>query len=159
MAARLSTYAVETQVQSLWCWAAVASSVAEFYERRGHQQCLLATKVLRRDGCCTAPSTCNTMASLADALTAVESYAGKSEGTVPLESIQRQIDFKRPVGIRIGRDDGTGHVVSVIGYDDESGDSCTLEIGDPWTGRNFVRYGMLVSGYGSGRWSHTYFTT
>src|SRR5262245_18979881 len=51
-----------TQLQTQWCWAAVSSSVARFYNfSSGWTQCLIAESALSISGCCLTPvaSGCN----------------------------------------------------------------------------------------------------
>lgn len=156
---QLEGYVQQEQQQPLWCWLAVACSVAEFRERSGRFQCLLARDLLMRSNCCAHPSACNETGSLGDALQRTGGLAEPPHAPVELETLQRQINFNIPVGIRIERDDGTAHVMVVAGYDDGVGPDCVLTILDPWTGPDEVTYGVLRnSWYRDGRWTHTYFT-
>jgi hypothetical protein len=157
----LGNYIQQSQEQTLWCWAAVACSVSDYLGRPQWAQCSLAQEVLERQGCCVRPSSCNAMGSLERALETTESLGESRYSVVELEAIQRQIDVGLPVCIRIQRQDGSAHVMVIVGYDDGVGSDCQLRILDPWPGSDSddVPYGVLRdSFYSGGRWSDTYFT-
>jgi hypothetical protein len=156
----LDDYVQEEQKQDLWCWAAVACSVAGYPNGTTWTQCGIAQRVLARQTCCASPSSCNVMDSLRDALAVTDCLGEHQQGPVDLETIRRQIDVRRPVGIRVHRADGSAHVMAIVGYDDGRDDQCMLEIRDPWLARSdTVAYGVLRHGtYRGGHWSDTYFT-
>jgi papain like cysteine protease AvrRpt2 len=157
---RLEGYVQQVQEQSRWCWAAVACSIAEYRGRHDWVQCTLAREILDRVGCCADPSVCNVTASLQTALARANSLAEARSGPVELETLQGQISSDLPVGIRLEREDGTAHVMAIVGFDDGIGADCVLTILDPWSGLDHASYGALTAGlYSHGEWSHTYFTT
>jgi hypothetical protein len=156
---RVLGYEREDQQQTLWCWVAVACSVAAFRGNDGWTQCKLAGTVLGLHGCCVSPQGCNETGSLAEALDATGTLAEHQPGLVDVGVIQQQINQGLPVCIRVQRFDGTAHVMAIIGYDG-AGESCRIFIEDPWSGRDDVAFGVLRHGeYSYGRWSDTYFTT
>jgi hypothetical protein len=156
----IDDYVQEDQQQPLWCWAAVACSMAAYRHRPEWLQCLLVQKVRDLSGCCGTPSSCNDTGSLKEALQHTMCLASHLPTRVGLSDIQGQIGSRRPVCFRIGRPDGTAHVAVMVGHDGETGDNCRLDILDPWTGAHTVEYGVLRDvGYAGGSWSDTYFVS
>jgi papain like cysteine protease AvrRpt2 len=152
---RLSA-AVPDQDSRFWCWAAVATGIADFYGNAMLQQHLVAAGVLGRS--CqprgAAPPNCDCAGSLESALCYTDNLAGATiPGTVSLATIISAIDAGRPVCARIA-DHSTGHFAVITGY----GASSHLHIDDPWLKDQFPSYAHFVKGYCNYKWTATYMT-
>jgi papain like cysteine protease AvrRpt2 len=152
-------FAVQHQLQDQWCWAAVSTSIAVHYGSSRWTQCSVVNSELGQSTCCEDGSAgaCNQPWYLDRALKRVGAL-GKVEKGKPknLDKVRKEIDGRRPVGIRIGWSGGGGHFVTIEGYRSDSG---TIAIEDPWYGASDVPFGAMAGSYqGSGSWTHTYFT-
>lgn len=155
-------FRMQHQLHSNWCWAAVATSVALFYNpTRKWTQCGVANRELGRKDCCAkrANGQCNAIGHLQCSLTIV----GHAEqppfikGTVPFTRAQREIDGGRPLGVRTQWFGGDiGHFIAIVGYHTEF-EMLTVE--DPTYGRSYVDYHTFCADYrGAGTWTHSYCT-
>jgi hypothetical protein len=150
---------VEHQEQTKWCWAAVSSSVARFYEGDSSDwtQCKIASTVTGAD-CCASPDSakCNVEADLGDALEAVHHFHSPSiNQPIPMDSVISEINNDRPVCVRIVWPAGNGHYVIIVGYCSPQ----TLQIEDP-SGSSIesLDYEQLAKNYqlNGGQWTDTY---
>lgn len=158
-------FTMQHQQQTNWCWAAVSTSIANFFGTSGPGggawfQCDVANGELGQTGCCGNGGTpaCNQDWYLDLALKRVSHLAGPAtSGPASFSYIMNEIDARRPVGVRIGWNDGGGHFVALTGYDETNG-AQELDIEDPWYGPSTYDYGTFVSSYqaGAGQWTHTY---
>jgi hypothetical protein len=151
-------FTMEQQTQTNWCWSAVATSVAQFYDSAsGWTQCTLAAVELGRD-CCLAPGPCNKDWFLDSALTRTGNLQAFVGGPQTLQTIQQEVDVDRPLGARIQWSGGGGHFVVITGYDEVSS---LVTVEDPLNaGPVTLDYDAFVSSYeGLGSWSHSYFTS
>jgi hypothetical protein len=158
-------FAMQSQLQSNWCWAAVSASVAQFFgsaspSGAAWQQCSVANAELGQTTCCTngTTSACNQDWKLDLALTRVGHLAGPVVvGPVAFTDVEGEVDGGRPVGVRIGWYGGGGHFVVISGYDDTNGGQ-QIDIEDPYYGPSTYDYNTFQSGYqsGAGQWTHTY---
>jgi hypothetical protein len=152
---------MQPQEDSNWCWAAVAVSVAQFYNAATawSSQCDLASTELGKV-CCPPKSNpaCNVPWYLDTSLARVGNLKRWAAGSQPLAAIRAEIDADRPLGVRIGWSIGGGHFVAVSGYwASSAGDVVTVE--DPLFGRSTWALSMFQSGYqGHGSWTHSYWT-
>src|SRR5580692_292588 len=133
---------MQQQKQDNWCWAAVATSIAQFLDNPTQwTQCALASTQLNQgnDGCCTDgdnPDTCDTIAHLETSLSLVghrsPAQPNPSPGITGTDVIKQEIDDGRPLGVRIGWDDSLdqGHFVLITGYDDSTANFVVM-INDP----------------------------
>jgi hypothetical protein len=150
-------FAMQPQLMSNWCWSAVGTSVAMFYNpASGVTQCTLAGAELGGD-CCNDPAPCNQDWFLDRALLRVGHLQLFAGGAQLLGTVQQVIDQDQPLGVRIQWAGGGGHFVVISGYD-EAASVVTVE--DPLNlGPVIVDYATFVSSYqGVGSWSHSYFT-
>jgi hypothetical protein len=165
---------MQRQQHSNWCWAAVAASVAHFFDKSSQwTQCVLASQQLNQpnNGCCTNgddPDTCNQVSHLEKSLSLIRhrnpDTDNPSDGIASPEVIKQEIDLGRPIGVRIGWDDSLdqGHFILVTGYDDGTPD-LTVMINDPenpdGSPPSKCPYSALEHGYlsESGVWKNTYF--
>ncbi|TDO06481.1 papain like cysteine protease AvrRpt2 [Mycobacterium sp. BK086] len=92
-------FVMQPQEQSNWCWAAVAVSVANYYDGTSRSQCSFVNTFLGRDDCCpgpTAPSPCNVAEDIQPALEATGRWQGKKDG--PVSAADLAVIRDRPVG-------------------------------------------------------------
>jgi hypothetical protein len=160
-AARTLTFAMQSQQQLNWCWAAVAVSVAQFYLPASpwSQQCDVAGHELTKS-CCPPGSNaaCDIPWYLDLALQRVGHLNTWAAGPVPAATIQGEIDADRPLGTRIAWNTGGGHFVVLSGYSSPAaGHFVTVE--DPFWGQSILPLAMFQTAYqGTGSWSHAYLT-
>lgn len=97
------TFTMQSQQQSNWCWAAVAASVADYYDPpSGWTQYTVVNAVNGRTDCCHFPTStaCNCPGSVADALTATGNLASVG-GPVSKETIIGELQAGRPTAARV----------------------------------------------------------
>jgi len=157
-------FRIQHQEHSNWCWAAVSTSVALFYDPESKwTQCRVASKNLhlrisRGNG---VNGKCNVTAHLKDALALVEhaerSPRAKSIGKIPFRRAQREIDAGRPLAVRTQWRGGEGaHFLTIVGYHRELE---LLTIADPLFGHSHWHYHAFSTSYRhSGQWKNSYFT-
>jgi len=152
--------AVEPQLQSEWCWAAVSTSVSHFFDGASEwTQCTVAGSELAQQTCCQDGSTaqCNVPWYLDRALTRTGNLGSWRRGTIAGWRILGQLRAGRPVGARIQWAGGGGHFVVIAGARGPLGG--TVEVRDPIHGISTLPLGAFSSRYqGNGTWTHTYFT-
>jgi hypothetical protein len=158
----LPGFAIEQQLQTNWCWAAVSVSVARFYEgQTAWSQCTVAGAELNRTDCCGggAATSCNIPWYLDSVLTRVQHLRLMNAGTIPFGGVQTEINANRPLGCRIGWSTGGGHFVTIAGWMLASDGTEYVEVFDPFYAYNQTPYQSFVSTYqGIGTWTHSYFT-
>src|SRR5262245_21318035 len=154
-------FTMQHQQQTNWCWAAVATSVALFYDPAiTWTQCAVANSELGRNDCCGAGAggACNVYGFLGSSLTTVGHFDHLTNSTSTFAEVQTEIDGGRPLCARTEWSGGGAHFVAIIGYrilDDDM-----LAVDDPWYGKSDVSYAAFGSSYqGSGTWTDSYFTT
>lgn len=152
-------FPMQKQQQSMWCWAAVSSSVDCYFTPAAWQkQCEVACGALRRSDCCTTPPNCNTPALLQDGLTVVKHLRGTRRGRIRFDALVQEIDAGYPVCVRIGWYGGGGHFVVVSGYWVSPSGKQYVYVDDPWYLRSQMTYDDLCWNYLSkGAWTGTYF--
>jgi hypothetical protein len=154
-------FGIQHQLHSNWCWAAVATSVALFYDPKSKwTQCRVANRSLGMKGCCGGVGRkCNKIGHLQDTLQLVGHGERPPyiEGKVSFSRAREEIDAGRPVGVRTQwRGSEIGHVLAIVGY--HSG-LAMLTVEDPTYGRSYVHYRVFCRDYrGSGRWTRSYYT-
>jgi hypothetical protein len=152
-------FQMQIQQQTNWCWAAVATSVALYYDPSSTwTQCAVANGQLGRTDCCGtgASGACNVYGFLDDALTRV-SHFDRSDGVAAFQSVDDEIDTGRPVGLRVAWSGGGAHFLAIIGYLEDVQNYVAVD--DPIYGKSDVTYDTLKTGYqGSGSWTHTFYT-
>ncbi|WP_167336254.1 papain-like cysteine protease family protein [Xanthomonas sacchari] len=123
----LVSYAQQAQLQTQWCWAAVASSVAGFYAPNvppapEFSQCKLACWVSGSDRCCSDGSieVCNQPQLQSLALQHVQHRHHSIDGRLSFAAIREEIDAGRPIAVTVLWPGGGGHAVVITGY-------CTLQ--------------------------------
>jgi hypothetical protein len=152
---------MQSQQQPNWCWAAVATSVAQFYNSATSwtEQCDLASAELVKS-CCPAGSNaaCDIPWYLDSALARVGHYNTYGTGPAPLPIIKTEIDNNRPLGVRVAWSGGGAHFVAISGYaTSPGGDVVTID--DPIHARSTLLLSTFQSSYrGTGSWTHSYWT-
>lgn len=155
---------MQEQAQNNWCWAAVTSSVAEFYhDPQNYPQCSLANWAFNQESCCIDGSTnaCDQPFILTDALTHVGHLNQRYPRTLTLAEVTTQIDMNsgHPVALRIQWNNGGGHIVAIDAYNTDN-DPSTITIKDPWGPQtSVVPFDSFPADYnGGGTWTHSYTT-
>lgn len=154
------------QEQWNWCWAAVAKSVAGYFEpgKKPLEQCDIATAVLsdpwKTMSCCTHPDPCDMPYYLASPIAWIGHLRDWDVGrTAEFHALTHEIGQGLPVAIRIAYRSGGAHFVVVSGYlvpkvpvlDDHL---CIVD--DPLIGRSLVPYHDLRHDYQQADWTDTY---
>lgn len=155
-------FRMQHQSHSNWCWAAVATSVARFYDSKSNwTQCRVANRSLGMRSCCGkgVGRKCNSIGHLQDTLKLVGHGERPAyiEGKISFSRARREIDAGRPVGVRTQwRGSEIGHVLAIVGY--HSGLEM-LTVVDPTYGKSHVHYRVFCRDYrGSGKWTRSYYT-
>jgi hypothetical protein len=159
-------FELEQQRADQWCWAAVTLAVERYFSPASTlSQCQIAETVL--DGvnqCCSNPSGCNRPQKLQDALDRFSRLKVILEDALPFDMVQREIDARRPICVRIGWPGGkTGHFVIIRGYRLlESGEQL-VDVVDSLYDDAMIFYDDLKLAYqnaevpgGGGQWTATF---
>lgn len=154
-------FTIQPQQQTEWCWAAVTSSVDQFFNTASTwTQCLLANNQLQQTTCCSngSSSSCNCPWYLDRSLTLVNRLRAYLQAVAPMAGVKQEINQNDPLCARIGWSGGGGHFVVLYGYDDSTPTDYVL-VADPIWGISQVPYNSFVSSYrGNGSWTHSYYT-
>ncbi|MFF8955626.1 papain-like cysteine protease family protein [Streptomyces sp. NPDC014894] len=152
-------FTMQQQTKSNWCWAAVASSVADFYGNAGGwTQCTVADAHLGRGDCCGSPAgdPCNVPSVLDAPLSIVGRFSQMFGFAVSSADVVTEIADSRPVCLRVQWTDGSGHFLTVTGYAEEAP---VTFVDDPIYGPAAYLDSALRTAYqGSGTWTHSYYT-
>ncbi|MFJ6558228.1 papain-like cysteine protease family protein [Streptomyces luteogriseus] len=165
------SFAMQYQDQPMWCWAATASSVADYYDTSTvHPQCFLAEWAFNNSTCCENGGTnaCNRPFSTDLALIHLGNYSISSPGAAAYAKVADEIDAQRPVVAVIVWTTNTGHAAAVTGYLEipPTGNPAGfpfpiqyLRVQDSFYGTSYVLYDAFCSYYqSSGTWVYTFFT-
>jgi hypothetical protein len=152
----------QQQEHTEWCWAAVATMIAHFYDAAtALKQCDVAISTLENRTCCaqSLPAKCNVPAELEPALRAVNRFVPPSVGPLGQDGLMDKTDAETPVCARIGYSGGGGHFVAIKGYDNRRNGNLFLLISDPEKGERIVLFTEFRDHYrGKGTWTDSYFT-
>lgn len=163
-------FKMQPQSKDQWCWAAVTSSICDFYgDQQPHKQCELANRFLAPilppgEDCCQvdAPDDCNVPFALDLALNQMHHLVQPTRGQISFQELDQQISQnQRPVPIRIMFSDGfTAHFVVVFGCVTESSGTQMVKIADPSDGSVVsIPFLALPDAFSPGAlWDQTYFT-
>ena len=157
-------FRMQHQLHTNWCWAAVATSVALYYNAKSKwTQCGVVNRTLGMKSCCGKRGRkCNKIGHLQDSLKLV-GHGDDGEpprfikGKIPFSHVRREIDAGRPVAVRTQwHGSEIGHVLAIVGY--HSGLEM-LTVDDPTYGRSHAHYRVFCRDYrGSGKWTRSYCT-
>jgi hypothetical protein len=162
--------AFENQLQERtnWCWAAVAASVARYYDSHSpFTQCSIASGELRMDCACSGEKTkedpCNVYGYLMSSLFRVghfNKWIARQPATC--DQVHEEIEGGQPLCARIVWYGGGAHLVTIAGYADEGSDHAIggLAIADPWWGLSDIDFEDFPKGYiNCGSCTDNYYTT
>lgn len=115
---------IQQQLQTQWCWAAVSSSVCDFYRPHGtppdpdFTQCGLASWAFAPAECCKdgGSSACNRPYLQSLALQHVHHRHESFGGAMQFDKIQEEIVAGRPIAVTIAWTLGGAHAVAITGY-------------------------------------------
>jgi Papain-like cysteine protease AvrRpt2 len=144
---------VEKQQHSNWCWAAVAVSVARYYQKNGFNppetECSLAGRFLSGK-CCQEPfpdGACDLPHSLEDVLRHFNLLVGPQHGKFSFEVTNRLIQGGTPVPVYISWGRGAGHfVVLTNSLVTKDGDPAVY-VSDPFFTSHWVLFDEFTQGY------------
>lgn len=160
----LQGFTVSHQLQPEWCWAAVSSSIANFYGPTQWTQCGVASSFLKID-CCggDASGPCNQPEPLDDPLNLVGHYGRRDDQPEPFTVVQAEINGRRPLACRIVWANSGGnlaHFVALGGWSVAADGSTYVNVCDPLYGTVQKKYEDFVSAYmtSGDRWQNSYFT-
>jgi Papain-like cysteine protease AvrRpt2 len=152
-------FQMETQTQTLWCWAAVAVSIDRFFSPTAKQtQCQVAQAVLKSNvKCCANPKPCNKEEHLETALSAVGNLRQAMTRPLDFDEVQEELDAGLPVCARIGWTGGGGHFVTLAGYKRLRSGGIKVHVADPKWGSSIVEFEEFRASYmGRGEWTDTF---
>lgn len=159
----------EEQKGDNWCWAAVATSLARFYDPQIQwDQCKLANRQLLTDRCCGPDADmtfCDKVQRLDKVLQITGNLVEFIQSTVPpieppisFEKVKSEIDNGRAVCSRVEWFDGGGHFQVIIGWKIGGGERYLI-ISDPIYRETEIVFSSFASRYeGGGKWNVAYFT-
>lgn len=156
------TFAVEKQLQTQWCWAAVSVSVARHYRRQTRwTQCEVASQE-RGAACCGDGGTrqCNQPHYLDRALECTGTLREYFHHPLQPDDVRREIGRNAPLGCRVGWSHGGGHFVVIAGYEDAADEMrVDVEDPDPFFASSTYLWEEFTNRYrGRGVWTHSYTT-
>ncbi len=124
----LTKFKGQVQEQTNWCWAAVAASIADYYDNTKFvKQCEVASASIPTPGqdCCATPSSsaCNvTVKDMGIPLFHTGNLGPQAwlSNLPPMSAVVKEIDNCRPIAMSInwlsGPAKGEGHGLAIIGY-------------------------------------------
>lgn len=154
---------VGPQLKSRWCWAAIASAVATWYQTMSIGQVQIVNSLLANfndsKGLYTNEELLerNVNFKLDVALKFVNCFSHWTIGKPSFERVQFEINQGRPLGVRLEWFKGGAHYILVNGYNDQDG---SILIEDPLHGPHVLDYNRFPGNYqGSGAvWTESFFT-
>lgn len=160
-------FQMETQCHSNWCWAAVAASIAAYYNKGTYKrQCEIADLELERGDCCDSPcgtahvdfNVTNVFASPLNRVGCFRRLARFKQAT-PSE-VCDELEARRPLCVRTVWPDGGAHFLAIIGCWSDTDGTTMLALDDPFWGRSEYSYEQFSKHYQllGGKWNDTYYT-
>jgi hypothetical protein len=157
-------FAIHWQIQTQWCWVAVAESVGKFFASSPESQCVLAAGPMKMDCCDIVNKVAgNKAGSLQDALQIVKHFAGVVRRSPTFAEVESELNARRPLAARFqwGLHPADAHFVTLVGCGRNASGTEMIEIQDPqygYTCEPLVRLQTLYR-QNSIQWTHTYMTT
>ncbi|VAW70647.1 hypothetical protein MNBD_GAMMA09-3627 [hydrothermal vent metagenome] len=154
---------VQQQQKAHWCWAALASSLADYYQTGDWTQEQIALEIADRDSLLdkkmitiTRGNT-NVNTTLDKALRVSRCLSHWSPGKPSFERIQFEINLGRPLCMRIEWHAGDAHYAMLNGYDAKNR---YVLVKDPLHGDSRQAYKEFPRNYNNcgGVWTETYWT-
>lgn len=157
---QLLNFTVPLQQETEWCWAAVSTGIAHYYNSASTvTQCQVVNQQLGRSDCCKNPasSLCNIPGYLDQALTFVGHLSSEEGKAASYADTVAAVDVGTPPCIRIGWSGGGGHFIGVYGCEPSN----MLWVTDPIYTQSLVSDATLTGGtyQTNGTWTNTYFTS
>jgi hypothetical protein len=153
------TFKMQSQLQTQWCWTAVATSTAAFYNSgTRHTQCEVVNAVLQLSICCCAQGSnaqCDVPHSLERAFRHVGHWRQTFHGAASWTTLDAEVRSNQPVGAQISLIGGNAHFVAVVGTGTRKDDKIVVE--DPLNGRTTTKHKLFAKS-AHGIWRETYFT-
>ena len=160
-------FAMEEQCHSNWCWAAVAASVAAYYDNGTYKkQCEIAALDLDRADCCAHACgakdvECNVTNVFGSPLNRVRCLQRleRFKQATPSEVLE-ELEAGRPICVRTVWPGGGAHFVAIVGSWLDAGGASMLALDDPFWGRSEYSYDRFATHYQllGGSWNDTYYT-
>ncbi|QRO01884.1 C39 family peptidase [Archangium violaceum] len=152
---------MQPQQRSNWCWAAVATTTARFYQpsQPWTQESLVGVVLgVKPDNASTLPAQYNVAWYLAEALTQTGHFERYQQGPLSYEDTCEQVARGAPLGVQVQWAGGGTHFMLVTGYD--AGDLVLVQ--NPWDlSSTYVPYDTLVKGFHGNpgnMWIYSYIT-
>jgi hypothetical protein len=128
-------FKMQRQQLSLWCWAAVAASVCDFYSDSSYgSQCLFVSNEIPGNfDCCVSArddgegSVCNRAMNLGDALWDCHHGLKVDPDPADFSMVVEQLNEGHPIACNVHWKDDTVHALVIHGYTDDG----TMLIADP----------------------------
>lgn len=161
--AKQLSFSMQRQAQVQWAWAAVAASIAQFYNpSQRFEQCQLASWAFGTATCCVQPGSaaCNRPSGLDGALAHVGHLNTVTAGGLAMDAVKAQIDKNSPIALQIRWTSGNGRDSLVItGYDTANAAEPRITVQDPAYGASIVNFNGFPGNYrGGGTWDRTFTT-
>lgn len=158
----LSGFSMQMQQQDNWCWAAVSTSVAEFFGSTAWTQCTIAAAELGLD-CCggDAAAGCNIPWYLDRVLSRVGYFDRMISSNSPFSAVVTEVAAGRPLCCRIAwANSTTAHFMTLAGWSTDENGTEYVEVDDPIFGPTHITYQDFKSAYRQpgDAWTHSYFT-
>lgn len=158
---------MEPQRHSNWCWAAVAASVAAYYDNGTYKkQCEIAALDLDRSDCCAHDCgakdvKCNVTNVFGSPLNRVRCLqrVERFKQATPSQVLE-ELEAGRPICVRTVWPGGGAHFVAIVGSWLDAEGTSMLALDDPFWGRSEYSYDRFATHYQllGGSWNDTYYT-
>jgi len=154
---------MQIQEKSQWCWAAVASSIKDFYATGAMAQCAIASAELGLACCPTASAApgCNVPWYLDRALRRVGHLDRMTFTSESFATVQLEVNGGRPLCARIAWSGSGAHFVGLGGWSLDHIGTQYIDVHDPFYGFTTATYTSFLTSYRApgDTWTHSYFTT
>lgn len=155
-------FAMQPQVQTMWCWAASSVSLAAYFNANtAWTQCSLVNAERGVNTCCGADGAnfpCNQGSWPEGPMQRVGVLRERVVSALTPAQIGAEMANSRPFAINTAWAGGGGHILVVRGRFVQDGVEY-VSVGDPWYGDSDVTYDNFRNRYqGLGTWTHTYKT-
>jgi hypothetical protein len=153
---------MQIQEKSQWCWAAVSSSIKDFYGTGAMTQCAIAGAELGL-ACCPTNSAapgCNTPWYLDRALRRVGHLDRMTFASESFTTVQLEVNGGRPLCARIAWAGSGAHFMGLGGWSIDQSGTQYVDVHDPFYGFTTATNASFVSSYRTpgDTWTHSYFT-
>jgi Papain-like cysteine protease AvrRpt2 len=159
-------FAMEPQCHSNWCWAAVAASVAAYYDQGTYRrQCKIANEELQRTDCCDWPCGADVAFDVTNVFASPLNRVGcfrrlaRFKRATPAQVLE-ELAAGRPVCVRTVWPEGGAHFLTIVGCWCDADGTPMLALDDPFWGRSEYGHEQFSKHYQllGGKWNDTYYT-